>query len=254
MRHLPLAALCLIVLLAAGAALVPSPASGQGGWSWPEKPENLTVLSPDTGGPRLRAVMTGFTRALGVRCSHCHVGEEGQPLSTYDFVSDEKRTKETAREMMRMVGDINERIAALDTEGTPVAVRCVTCHAGRAVPRSLDDELSLAFQAHGSAAVLPRYDELRERYYGRGAYDFGEGALNGIGYAMLERGDTSAAIDVFERNVELFPDSYNTHDSLAEAYLAAHEPALAIRHYERSLELNPRNRNAAEKLEELRKE
>ena len=34
-------------------------------------------------------VMPGFTRALGVRCSYCHVGEEGESLSTYDFASDD---------------------------------------------------------------------------------------------------------------------------------------------------------------------
>ncbi len=53
-------------------------------WSWPEKPENIQVLSEDWPGSRLRPVMTGFTRALGVGCSHCHVGEVGKPLSTVE--------------------------------------------------------------------------------------------------------------------------------------------------------------------------
>lgn len=35
-------------------------------WSWPEKPKNLQVLPKDWPGSRLRPVMTGFTRALGV--------------------------------------------------------------------------------------------------------------------------------------------------------------------------------------------
>jgi hypothetical protein len=251
MRHSRLAVLVVAVLLG-GTALLPRPVAGQGGWRWPEEPENLKVLPPDTGGRELRAVMTGFTRALGVRCSHCHAGEEGEPLSTYDFVSDEPAAKGVAREMMLMLGEINERIGAMETGESAVAVTCVTCHAGRAVPRPLEDELAMALDADGPDAVLSRYEELRERYHGRGAYDFGERALNDAGYRLLERGETARAVDVFERNVELFPDSFRTHDSLGEAYAAAGEPALAIRHYERSLALEPRNRNAAEKLEELR--
>jgi len=76
---------------------------GQDTWTWPEKPKNLQVLPKDWTGTRLRPVMTGFTRALGVRCSYCHKGEEGKPLSTYDFASDENPNKNRAREMMRMM-------------------------------------------------------------------------------------------------------------------------------------------------------
>ncbi len=70
-------------------------------WSWPEKGENLRELPKDFTGDRLRAVMTGFTRALGVRCSLCHVGKEGQSRRTYDFLSDEHPNKNTARAMLR---------------------------------------------------------------------------------------------------------------------------------------------------------
>lgn len=56
-------------------------------WTWPQKPENLEVLPKDWPGSRLAPVMREFENALGVRCSHCHVGEEGQPLSTYDFAT-----------------------------------------------------------------------------------------------------------------------------------------------------------------------
>src|SRR5215813_630156 len=67
--------------------------SAQDTWTWPEKPKNLQVLPKDWPGTRLRPVMVGFTRALGVRCSYCHKGEEGKPLSTYDFVSDDNPTR-----------------------------------------------------------------------------------------------------------------------------------------------------------------
>lgn len=65
--------LCLSVL--AGFAIIPS-ARAQERWSWPEEPKNLQVLPKEFTGQKLRPIMTGFTRALGVRCSYCHVGEE----------------------------------------------------------------------------------------------------------------------------------------------------------------------------------
>lgn len=73
----------------------------------PTKLQNLKVFPKDIAVRALIDTMAGFTRALGVRCTYCHVGEEGQPLSTFDFASDEKPTKTKAREMLRMVGAIN---------------------------------------------------------------------------------------------------------------------------------------------------
>jgi hypothetical protein len=48
-----------------------------------------------------------LVRSLGVRCSHCHMGEESDPLETYDFASDDKLLKRKAREMIRMMQAIN---------------------------------------------------------------------------------------------------------------------------------------------------
>lgn len=92
-------------------------AQAQERWSWPEKPANLQVLPKDWPGSRLQPVMTGFTRALGVRCSYCHKGEEGKPLSTYDFVSDENPNKNRAREMLRMLGSINDHLKNIQPSG-----------------------------------------------------------------------------------------------------------------------------------------
>src|SRR5688500_1955381 len=73
----------------------------------PEKLTNLKVFPAAMPVRALIDTMAGFTRALGVRCPYCHVGQEGQPLSTFDFASDERPTKEKARQMLRMVADIN---------------------------------------------------------------------------------------------------------------------------------------------------
>lgn len=224
-----------------------SPATAQQ-WTWPEEGENLTSLTAQ----QLRFVMPGFTRALGVRCSYCHVGEEGQPLGTYDFASDEKLAKRTARTMLGMLGDIGQTLRTIEPSGDRVNMWCHTCHRGRPRPMTLEEELAERFKADGGEAALAYYDELREQFYGRGAYDFGENALNGFGYELLGAGETDLAIMVFQKNVEMFPDASNVYDSLGEAYMERGDTELAIDNYERSLELNPRNTNAVTKLEELR--
>ena len=50
-----------------------------------------------------------------------------------------------------------------------------------------------------------------------------------------------------------YPESANTYDSLAEAYMIAGDKKQAIENYEKSLALNLENANAEEKLRELRK-
>jgi len=75
-----------------------------------------------------------------------------------------------------------------------------------------------------------------------------------LGYEMLRAEDIDGAIAVFTKNTDLFPESANVWDSLAEAYMTAGNNELAIKYYEASLERNPRNQNAIEMLERLRDE
>jgi tetratricopeptide (TPR) repeat protein len=104
----------------------------------------------------------------------------------------------------------------------------------------------------GDEAMLEQYESLRQRFYGRSAYDFGEGSLDALGSMLLEDGQTETALTVFKLNTEQFPESADAYDSLAEAYLAAGQTDLAISSYEKSLEIDPGNRNATRKLRELR--
>lgn len=63
--------------------------------------------------------MRNVTIGLGVRCQFCHIGEEGQPLAQFDFASDQKRTKVIARQMMRMMQEVNRRLDSLPQRGAP---------------------------------------------------------------------------------------------------------------------------------------
>lgn len=72
--------------------------------------------------------MNFMSASLSVRCNYCHVNTEGK----WDFVSDEKPEKNTAREMIKMVRAVNK-----DTFGGNTEVSCYTCHRGRSNPASV---------------------------------------------------------------------------------------------------------------------
>lgn len=231
--------------------------SAQGArWDWPEEAMNLKVLPAKTQPDRLRAVMRGFTSSLGVRCNYCHVGEEGKPLSTYDFPADTNPNKDRAREMMRMLGSIDGHLKKIQPSAAErVEVRCQTCHQGRPRPTTLEEELLAAYRKDGKKAIVARYAELRERFYGRGGLDFGESSLNNLGYSLLESGnpaDLEAAVAVLQLNAEQFPKSGNAWDSLAEAYAKDGQDEIAEIYYAKSLEVEPRNEHALEALRDLR--
>jgi len=180
------------------------------GATWPpEKFTNLKVLPNDIPRRELMDMMGGFTRALGVRCTYCHVGEEGQPLATYEFEKDDKATKRKAREMIRMVNDLNGRyLAGLeDRSDPPIRVECVTCHRGAETPRMLEDVLLRAYRSHGVDSTLATYGALRERYYGRFTYDFGSVPLTVVASTLWEEGHRDDALRLFELNVEKNPTS-----------------------------------------------
>jgi tetratricopeptide (TPR) repeat protein len=220
---------------------------------WPERVKSLQVLPKDFRATAW-AVMTGFTRALGVRCSYCHVGQEGQALTTYDFPSDANLNKGRAREMLRMLGSINEQLKKIEpSESVRVNMWCHTCHMGKPRPMTLVEALTEASRKGGVDAAIARYRELREKYYGRGGYDFDEQSLNECGYQLLGAGDTTGAVAIFRLNTQQYPGSGNAFDSLAEAYLAAGQKVLSSIYYQKALELAPDNKNALKKLAETEK-
>ncbi|HVP40320.1 MAG TPA: c-type cytochrome [Candidatus Saccharimonadales bacterium] len=170
---------------------------------------NLKVLPKDVSPGELRAVMGGFTRALGVRCGYCHVGEEGKPIRHEDFALDDKPAKRTARAMMRMVQELNDAyLAKLETRADPpVRVECATCHRGAPQPRMLQDVLKQAYDHGGLDSTIARYQGLRDRYYGRAVYDFGEASLAILAGQIGEAGHPADAVRLQAFNVEQNPKS-----------------------------------------------
>ncbi len=79
-----------------------------------------------------------------------------------------------------------------------------------------------------------------------------EALVNRIGYYWLQMGKEKA-LEMFKLNTQLYPQSYNAYDSLAEANMTLGNTELAIANYEKSLELNPNNENAKAILKTLKK-
>ena len=78
-----------------------------------------------------------------------------------------------------------------------------------------------------------------------------EQRLNALGYELLRAKKTRESVAVFALNAELYPQSFNVYDSLADAYAEGGDKELAIKNYRRSLESNPQNGNATRMLKKL---
>jgi hypothetical protein len=242
--------LAVLSLLISSALLPPAGAAAQ--WP-PESFTNLRVLPRDIPVRELVGMMAGFTRALGVRCTYCHVGEESMPLGEYDFASDDRPTKRKARLMLEMVGQINNvHLAGLEERSQPaVGVQCITCHRGQRRPRMLQDVLIEAYDAGGIDSTFATYHQLRDVEYGGFSYDFGEVPLADVGGSLAARGAVADAVRVHELNTRMNPESAHAYNSLAGALVAAADTAGAVRAFEWALRIDPSNPVATARLRQM---
>jgi tetratricopeptide (TPR) repeat protein len=225
------------VVLAAGLALTAArPAAGQGHFP-PDSFTNLKVFPKTIPVRTLINTMRGFTEALGVRCPYCHVGREGQPLDSFNFASDEKRPKRVARVMLHMVMHINEEhLAEVPDRPQPVVeVRCATCHRGVTRPRLMDDEMRLTLADSGLDAAVRHYRDLRQRYYGSGAYDFREMVLNEVARGEAMAGHPANALGLLQLNAEFYPASGEISYLRGEVQLQQGDTADAVAAFREAL-------------------
>lgn len=113
-----------------GAALAQLKASIAGKEDLPavEVFKNIQQYKGVTASRFLRIMEFGFTVALGVDCTHCHVPGE--------WDSDAKATKQIARDMSVMLAAINnEHLKKIpNLRSTNPSVNCTTCHRGNRRP------------------------------------------------------------------------------------------------------------------------
>ena len=89
----------------------------------------LPLLKSTPAGRFVTIMNLGYSRALGVACTHCHVEQ--------DFSSDDKRPKRAARDMANMHKAINaqlQKMKNLDLKPEQRFINCNTCHRGAINP------------------------------------------------------------------------------------------------------------------------
>ena len=129
--------------------------------------KNIQVLNglPDS---QLFLLMNFVGDSLGVQCDYCHVKGEKNPQTgedTHLWEKDDKKEKLVAREMMRMVLDLNQNRFKREA-----VVTCYTCHRGstrpeRMVPLPPRDLVKEALQTlQTQKKVLPTAQEIVAKY------------------------------------------------------------------------------------------
>ena len=90
--------------------------------------KNIQILKGIPAGRLLRIMELGYSRSLGVNCTHCHVVDQ--------WDKDDKPTKPIAREMSKMVQTINNELLKpiKNLKGPNSVVNCTTCHRGQIKP------------------------------------------------------------------------------------------------------------------------
>jgi len=238
----------LVVLVATSA-----PLSGQASGKWPpDSLVNTKVIPRSTPVIQVVGTMRNFAGALGVRCQFCHVGEEGMPLERFDFPKDEKRTKLVARQMMRLVEEINRRLDTIPSRPTPgVEVTCRTCHHGVSRPVPLATLIAETTLAAGADSGIRAYRNLRDRYFGRDAYDFGEGSLNMAAFRLGRENRVDDALAMLKLNEELFPNSSGMYVFRGNIVLMRGDTAGAAAAWREALRRDSTNGEARGRLKDI---
>jgi tetratricopeptide (TPR) repeat protein len=246
------ASLAVAVLLAASP--FPSPAQAPGKFP-PDSLINTQVIPHGTPVMQVVGTMRDVAFALGVRCTFCHVGTEEMPLAQVDFASDEKRNKLVARQMMRMVQEVNRRLDTIPEPGMPALdVTCATCHRGVSRPVPLATLISETATAAGADSATRTYRALRERYHGRDAYDFGEGSLNSAALRAARAGKTDEALAILRLNEEQFPTAVSVLVARGNVYLVRSDTTAAAEAFREALRREPRNGEARQRLRAIGRE
>lgn len=217
-----------------------------------DDPKNLKVLPENISTDELRQTMRGFAMGTGNRCSACHVGEVEADLSTYDFSLDEKENKAKAREMIKLVAEINASLAKAFPESSDlVQVTCATCHRGQSKPQMIEDVLAATLSDEGLEQTVAKYRELRERYYGGYTFDFSERMLMRFAEDLGAEENLPGALRIVNLNLEYFPESSRSYVLRAQVLTEQGDIDGARRDYGVALEMEPDSWWIREQLDKL---
>jgi len=171
--------------------------------------KNIQVLK-GTPSDQMLPAMRFITASLGVACSYCHVPDH--------FDRDDKKPKQTARKMMRMMAMIDR-----DNFEGDRAVTCYSCHRGSPKPQ-VTPLIANEFPSHATTeslslvAPLPTADELITKYIRAvGGVDAIEKILSREESGKTTRGGDSFRLEGFYRDPKMqalimhIPDGETVH-------------------------------------------
>jgi tetratricopeptide (TPR) repeat protein len=215
---------------------------------FPDKYKNLQYFPKSVSKQELQAAMRDFSLSLGGGCETCHVESADHHM---DFASDDKEEKRTARQMLKMVDEINHSYIS-KLGASPVQVQCVTCHRGIQKPQTISAVLTKTMEKKDVQAAVAQYADLRKKYYGSASYDFSELPLDLLAESLVQQGKPKDAAAIMEMNVSFNTPTARTYNVLAQVHKANGEPEKAKADLEKVLQLQPENRRAKQMLEELK--
>jgi tetratricopeptide (TPR) repeat protein len=243
----------LIAIAGVASVALAAPARAQ----FPEHFENLQVLPRDIPRDSLLAIMRGFTNALGVRCTFCHVERAAPPGAPpgpppMEFRNDSLPHKQMARFMLRMVDTLNNvvlpRLPNRDTP--PTNVTCMTCHRGMAKPGTIETVLTNALARGNADSAVARYRSLRADM-ASGRYDFREGPVENVAQSLAAQHRYDDAVALLKMIQEFYPNSSNVDVQLAETYLAKGDREQGIAWLRSALTKNPNDPRPRMRLQQL---
>jgi hypothetical protein len=91
--------------------------------------KNVRYLKDTPASTFLTIMNEGYSTALGVACTHCHLED--------DFASDERRAKRAAREMQTMHRSVNDQLRTMQNltrDADKRSISCIACHRGHISP------------------------------------------------------------------------------------------------------------------------
>jgi tetratricopeptide (TPR) repeat protein len=141
-----------------------------------------------------------------------------------------------------LIGEGRTEVRSGRTDGRPDDVK----------PSAVEAFWTMLTAPGGVARARQAFDENRRA--GKRDVLFPEGEMNRYGYQLLQGGNARDALEVFKLNVDAYPSSANTYDSVSDAYLALGNREEALRHAEKAKEALAKDPEASDDFKALVRE
>jgi CubicO group peptidase (beta-lactamase class C family) len=203
------------------------------------KPSTYDVMWKPTGDPKRPVAISWFQGGRGGHRTIAHGGGDTGYRSHLLLLPDDDMAVIIMINSDAVPGSELAELAHNAVLGLPIA----------RIKKPLGSTLGRTLLERGPAAAVKQYRDLKAA--APDDYDFGEGALNRLGYWLLNHDRAQDAVEIFKLNAEVHPRSGNPHDSLGEAYRKLGQRELALASYRKALELDPALSSAAQAVKEL---